>query len=112
MDGIFLTTELLPTGGERLRSQNTVDAFLRPIDILYIPDARHSSGFRPRSDRPKQGYTAELTRDGADDDSLRPLPANAAWCRFSHPVGAPAAIPARRDQIDRRTPGISPGSTG
>src|ERR1039457_1079741 len=111
MDGIFLTTELLPTGANYFRSQNIGYTFRRPIDILYMPDARHRSGFRLRSDRPRQGYTADLTRDGADGDLLRPRPASAAWCRSSHPIAAPAATPARRDRIDLRRPGISPGWT-
>jgi hypothetical protein len=40
MDGIFLTTELQPTRGGVFRLQNIVDAFERPIDILYPPDLR------------------------------------------------------------------------
>src|SRR5665213_3089050 len=101
MDGIFLTTELLPTGrANYFRSQNIADTFRSPIDILYMPDACGRSGFRPRSDTPKQGYTGELTRDGASDELLRPQPASAAWCRSSRPIGAPAATPAPRDRID------------
>ena len=44
MDGIFLTTELLPTREDCFRTQNTVDALRRPIDILYPPDTRGGSG--------------------------------------------------------------------
>ena len=51
MDGIFLTTELLPTGGVLLcHAQNTVDTASGPIDIVYPPETSGPSGLSLRSD--------------------------------------------------------------